>query len=196
MVGGDGTVVVVVGAVVAVVVEEGTVVAGGRAATLGAVDTIVVEPFGTVVDVGATVVEETGTGVVEVTTRGGAVVELVGTDGGGGARNATAGAAATAALTCTSLTGRVPPSGPPNTRPSVHRTARPTSPTHPRRASRARFRDRSTSAHRRIPAPVEPPTLRTGASGAPIWRHAHAGSSYSGVTVSAARQHHQATSDR
>lgn len=156
MVGGDGVVVVVVAVVVEVVVDAGTVVAGGRAATFGAVDATVVEPLGAVVEVGAAVVEETGTDVVDVIERRATVVEVVGACGGGGARNATVGGGAAAAFTLASLTVRVPPSGPPNTSASVHTTARPTSPTHPRRASRARCRDRSTPAHRRIPAPVEP----------------------------------------
>ena len=124
-----------------------------------------VEPFGTVVEVGAAVVEETETAVVEETTRRGAVVEVVGADGGGGARNATAGAAATAALTGTSLTGREPPSGPPNTRPSVPRTASPTSPTQPRRANRARCRDRSTPLIDESPPRLNPQPCELASSG-------------------------------
>ena len=109
------TVVVDVDVDVDVVVDDGTVVTGGRAATFGAVEAIVVDPPAAgmvVVAVGATVVVDDGTVVVDGARRA-TEVEVVAATGGSGAATAGADTGGAGSVWLTSLIGRDPPSGPP-----------------------------------------------------------------------------------
>ena len=142
----------------------------------GSVVAVVGNLLATVVEVTAVDVVVDDTGTVDVVLE--VVDVVVDVETGADALVETVVSTVCAAAWLTSCTCREPEGGPPTTTAPAHTAENPRSAPQVRHANRARclWRDRSTQAHRRMCPRLD--------------------QRQSGPTVSAVRQHHQATSER